>query len=288
MKKSAYGTNTADKAAFPASCREIKKYSEKPDPFFHFHKHTEILYLTEGKLNISLNSKQYTLQKNEFIIINPHEAHCLSSVTAVSTCIVIKFTSDIINIPARSIRDTQYILPFMYTAENNMRVYNRDFCVKSGIPEIILDALNEFNKKNTGFELSLTADILKIIRCAVGYLCENGYEAQVSPSFSNIQHIISPILGYINENFRSCDEKKAAEAFSISYSYFSRSFKQVMNMSFNEYVNFLKVNEAKKLLLTTEKSVTEIAEELGFSSPSHFINVFRKHNSISPKQYKKS
>ena len=139
-----------------------------------------------------------------------------------------------------------------------------------------------------GFELALKADVLKVIRSVVRYLSDKGITVKASVTGANIQQIMSNVLQYINENFASVSEKDVADRFGISYSYFSRTFKQTMNMSFKEYINYLKINEAQRLLLTSPDSIQEISGRLGFSSSSHFINVFKNQKGFSPRQYKKN
>ncbi|MBE6716991.1 MAG: helix-turn-helix domain-containing protein [Ruminococcaceae bacterium] len=277
-----------DGVTVPVECIEMEKREDKPDHFAHFHEYLEMLYLLDGQMDIWLNDKHYPFCKGELIVINSNETHRLASVTPVSKYIVIKFTPKLLYSAGQSVKETQYILPFLAEHSEQPRVYKKEFVESSGIPPLILDAMAEWNKKDTGYELALKADVLKTIRHVVAFLSEKGINVKVSSGSGNIQQIISTILEYINENFKTVSEMDVAEHFSISYSYFSRSFKQIMNMSFKEYINYLKINEAQRLLLTTGKSITDISLELGFSSSSHFINVFKKYKNCSPKQYKKN
>jgi len=277
-----------DGVTVPVECIEMEKREDKPDHFAHFHEYLEMLYLLDGQMDIWLNDKHYPFCKGELIVINSNETHRLASVTPVSKYIVIKFTPKLLYSAGQSVKETQYILPFLAEHSEQPRVYKKEFVESSGIPPLILDAMAEWNKKDTGYELALKADVLKTIRHVVAFLSEKGINVKVSSGSGNIQQIISTILEYINENFKTVSEMDVAEHFSISYSYFSRSFKQTMNMSFKEYINYLKINEAQRLLLTTGKSITDISLELGFSSSSHFINVFKKYKNCSPKQYKKN
>ncbi len=54
-----------------------------------------------------------------------------------------------------------------------------------------------------------------------------------------------------------------------------------------EYVNSILMNEAKKMLATENKSVTDVAMELGFSSVSYFAKQFKKETGITPHKFKK-
>lgn len=289
MKKAIHEkARDVDGVTVPVECLEMKKSKDNPDHFAHFHEYLEMLYLTEGSMHIWLNDKLFDFEKGELIIINSNEAHRLASVTDESKYYVIKFTPRLLCTSEQTPRETQYVLPFLSEQSNQPRVYCREFTQQAGIPALLSDAIMEWNEMGTGYELALKADVLKTIRCVVRFLSEKGINVKVSSGSGNIQQIMSTVLEYINENFRTVSEKDVSDRFNISYSYFSRSFKQIMNMSFKEYINYLKINEAQRLLLTTGKSITDISMELGFSSSSHFINVFKKYKDCSPKQYKKN
>lgn len=277
-----------DGVTVPVECIEMEKTEDNPDHFAHFHEYLEMLYLSEGQMDIWLNDKHYSFSRGELIIINSNETHRLSSVAPISRYIVIKFTPKLLYSIGQSLKETQYVLPFLAEHSEQPRVYKKDFTDSNEIPPLIYDAMEEWKEKRTGYELALKADVLKIIRRVVAFLSDQGINVTVSSANGNIQQTISTILEYINENFRTVSEMEVAEHFSISYSYFSRTFKQTMNKSFKEYINYLKINEAQRLLLTTTKSITDISMDLGFSSSSHFINVFKKYKDCSPKQYKKN
>lgn len=77
-------------------------------------------------------------------------------------------------------------------------------------------------------------------------------------------------------------------AYSIGFSEskFSHLFPKEYGISFSKYLMNLKIEEAKKLLLTTPKSITEIASSLGFYDQSHFTKIFRKFTGYTPKEYR--
>ena len=254
------------------------KTSESPDRFSHFHENTELLYLKEGEMRVILNDKPFELHSGELIVVNPNEPHSLEPKAQECDCCIIKFSPEILS-------SQGYILPF--TADTHP-VFSREFVENSGIAALIADAAGEWEKKDTGFELAVKADVLKILRILICSFSEKGVDVRASATGGGIQSVIGDILQYVNENFRNVDERKTAEHFNISYSYFSRSFKSIMNRSFKDYVNYLKINDARKMLLETDKSIAEISSLLGFSSSSHFINVFGRLNGCSPKQYRKN
>lgn len=73
----------------------------------------------------------------------------------------------------------------------------------------------------------------------------------------------------------------------LNPSYFSRIFKQYAQMNFIDYVNQMKIEEAKRLIDNTNESTEKIADKLGFESKSYFIKVFKKYFGASPIEYKR-
>ena len=59
-------------------------------------------------------------------------------------------------------------------------------------------------------------------------------------------------------------------------------------LSFIDYLNRLRTDEAKTLLSTTERSVRDIAADVGYDSDKNFIRVFKKYEGVTPGQYRKA
>ena len=92
---------------------------------------------------------------------------------------------------------------------------------------------------------------------------------------------------YLDEHYM---EKISLEALSglfyLNKEYLSKLFKQEYSVSIFDYVDFLRIEKAKKLLIETNKSIGEITEELGFYDESHFNRKFRKMTGTAPREYK--
>ena len=77
-----------------------------------------------------------------------------------------------------------------------------------------------------------------------------------------------------------------AKSVHLSESYFSSMFKKGCGASFREYLNAVRVDEAKRLLDLGQQSVTEVALAVGFESQSYFSKVFRSVTGMTPKEYR--
>jgi len=72
----------------------------------------------------------------------------------------------------------------------------------------------------------------------------------------------------------------------LSKFYFNRLFKSAMGMSPSHYHITLRMDEAKRLLRETRKSVVDVALDVGYTNPSHFAQLFRRETGLSPSDYR--
>jgi two-component system response regulator YesN len=115
-----------------------------------------------------------------------------------------------------------------------------------------------------------------------------GHQASPLSSVTLSQyHKIQQAVRFINDNYRTDIrlDPVAGEA-GMSPSHFSRVFKKVMGLSYQEYLNNRRITKAKNLLRTSPQSVTEIAISLGFSDPTGFGRTFKKLTGQTPSAYR--
>jgi AraC-like DNA-binding protein len=79
---------------------------------------------------------------------------------------------------------------------------------------------------------------------------------------------------------------EAAALCSLSAAYFSRRFRQEMGLAWSDYVRTHRLHLASRYLLESDQGVADIAYQLGFATPSHFADLFRRRFGTSPKHYR--
>jgi len=82
--------------------------------------------------------------------------------------------------------------------------------------------------------------------------------------------------------------QRAAAACALSTAYFSRRFKQLIGLSWSDYVRAHRLHLASRRLLESDEQVLEIAEDLGFSSASQFGELFKRRFGMAPKRYRQA
>ena len=96
------------------------------------------------------------------------------------------------------------------------------------------------------------------------------------------------IVQFLNEYHKNISLSYLCDVFGRSKSHISHLFKKRSGMTINEYCNNLKLEDARKLLLNTNYSITEIAYDSGFNDISYFIRLFKKKFGVTPFNFKKN
>ena len=95
------------------------------------------------------------------------------------------------------------------------------------------------------------------------------------------------IYHFIEVNYqKDIDVNKVAELTHLTTAAFCRYFKKTTHLTFTDFLNQYRINQAKKLLLNN-KNVTEACYESGFENLSHFNKTFKKVAGENPSHFKK-
>lgn len=96
------------------------------------------------------------------------------------------------------------------------------------------------------------------------------------------------ILTEVNNNYSNCEYSllDLAKSVGFSESYISKTLKKDIGMTFNEYLTSIRIEMAKKILITEGKltTVNEVAKRVGYSNQHYFSQVFKKHIGSTPSE----
>ncbi|HHW66528.1 MAG: hypothetical protein PWP07_321 [Epulopiscium sp.] len=160
-------------------------------------------------------------------------------------------------------------------------VFIREVLAKATFKESFSDLYNKFYMKI--FKASTIKELQALeLEIASKYLDLLIYDAVVTDTF-----IVNKILQYLHVNIENhVSLEKLAKDLDISMSYASKCFKGKMGMTIMQYSKKIKIERAKSYLLSTNKSILDIALLLGFYDQSHFTRTFKAFTGITPTQYR--
>lgn len=151
--------------------------------------------------------------------------------------------------------------------------------IKSGVVDYILKPIDQ-------------QDLNNAISAAIGQLEQktpDQKEISVKETIQTENPVIQNIKAYIEKNYMSdISLSGLASTFYLSKEHLSRLFKKETGQNLFSYIMELKLEEAKRLLTETDRTLDDIAFSLGFSNGNYFSKVFKKNIGISPNNYRTS
>ena len=168
---------------------------------------------------------------------------------------------------------------------NAFKTFSDKAIVCAQIPEkeqpLIESIFKEANQNinSTDYKLILTYSILRIMFFLNKYMVE---------STTAIEGFMGNAFNYINQNIATniCIDDICA-SINLSKYHFCRKFKEHTGLTVMDYILKTRIILAKIELAKTKLSITEISENLGFSSISYFSRAFKKESGVTPLQYRK-
>lgn len=274
----------------PIQCILINSPKSRDIDIIHYHDYVEVLYGIDCDAKIWYNGKNYTLKNGDLVIINSKKPHAVISNINSSKYLVIKFLPQILYAAEQSVFEFKYIIPFITDNDKFKCVFFKREIENTEIAEIMHTLSEEWDKREYGYEIALRIQVIKLALWLIRYW----YSASGNNSFEiteenqNIIRLIQRAMEYAQNNFSTATTLEAAELCGLSYSYFSRIFKRIMKKSFTEYINYIRITESQRLLVSTNKSITEIAMDTGFSTTSYYIERFKDMVHMTPKHFRKN
>lgn len=133
--------------------------------------------------------------------------------------------------------------------------------------------------------LLIQADILKLYAHIYHCWLREGLTF-MDPLYDQTIH---RILHTLQQNFAAPPSAyEMAKLLDVSYSHMCRLLQSGLRSSYGELLLFIRIEHAKKMLLTTSKSITEIGFDCGFTDSSYFIKRFKETVGITPKKYREN
>lgn len=274
---------------FPISIQLDRTISYKEDSSHpddrHWHEQLEVLYVLDGKLSVKCGYRHYICDQGDAIIINPCEPHRVDyhSGNPKFHCILIDpklYESGILDLCE---------LKYLMKMNGKSLVFNnliRDNCNVTSILEVLF---SECRAEEYAYEVAVKGNILRLLaelfRTEISNTVTQNNNISTKSGFS----LIEPVFNYIAEHYsEKITLTKLADICCVNASHLCRVFKKVTDKTIMDYLTEYRIGKAGVLLLTTDKSIGEIAYETGYTDSGHFSRSFKSVYGISPIKFKKT
>lgn len=234
----------------------------------HLHAHTEFLYIPEGQTQLSVGETVYPMKQGDCAVIFPGQVHSYHSSSDCRMWLLI-FDAGLTASFQYLLRKFHPICPYLDSAKVH--------------PDILL-AMDRLNQINIDKTPALGSAWIQIILGLTLPLLELTEKKQ--PESENLTY---QLIRYLAEHFQEPLTLEAlAKTFHVNKYYLSHIFSEKLHISFPRYLNHLRVDYACNAMQFSEKSLTDIWAEAGFSSQRSFNRSFREIKNMSPLAYRKN
>lgn len=240
----------------------------------HWHSGAEIIFVIKGKVNIMFNDFWHTLEQNSMVFIPPKQLHCCNCEDDTAEKIVIGFKEKCLGTDGIGLSLPSEVLQFCILKDLG----------NTPLPMLIKE-FNEHSRTNIIYseDLMARAVLLQIYSFLIRHWNNQGIDLDLQSQ----SKVISTIYKYIEAHYMdNLSPYEIANRFHISYSGLAKAIQKYSHTTFIKYVNQIRIENAKKLLALTDKSITEIGLDCGFSVTSYFIKTFHSFTHMTPKAYR--
>jgi len=236
----------------------------------HCHKDAEIVFMISGTLEILYNQRIYKISAGDVFLIAPFTSHAL--INPSSDC-------------TRQIHVIDFSVISSISPDEQMEACSHNWPVKH--KETFIATLQEMHQEYTAkeyaWELAVTGLANRLLLICLRHIPKSKDEVK-----NKVVNKMQVIIEYIASNFnKRISLQECAGELKLNPSYISRFFKKNMGMTFQDYVKNSRIEKSKILLLSSQKAITEICFEAGFTDISTFNKLFRASVGSSPSSYRK-
>lgn len=242
----------------------------------HWHTDIELIYVCEGSIRVGINSESRMLHRGEIAVCSSGDIHYYDSKNSTSTILLLIFHPSLIGSTSGWPTETKFISPFLdidsATTDLIHLIHKIKIEADRGLPysESII----------TGMIYELCGLLLRHVP---------SQETDLTRDKRRVMNmkIMQEVLDYLEANYMNgVTLEETAQYANMSLFHFSRFFKNISGMNYVSYLNNLRVDKAEELILSTNKTMLEIALECGFTNVRTFNRVFKQIKQCKPTDYR--
>lgn len=249
----------------------INVYNET-DGTEHFHQDIELLYILEGTMEVTVGEQITQLKQEDILVINANRMHILKAskdILFVMLTIEYELVSDIFQ-----------SMDIIFWCDSTRDESERFEELRNTLKQLLKHYISTHEGVMNFGHIALCYQVLDIL--SVHFLVQITDKESMEDQ-DKFEHRLSRINHYIRMNFNQpISLKLLSEQLYLSNGYLSRFFKKAYGMSFAEYLTNVRLYHAMEELLYTNKPITRIAYDNGFSSIAIFNRTFKKAYEKTP------
>jgi AraC-like DNA-binding protein len=263
------------------------------EPFFqspfHSHPELELVYVKESFGKRIIGNSVMPFEPGDMVFLGsdiPHvwlndEIYYQEMADLKANSIVVYFSKDIFGPTFYALKETQKINELFFQAGKGISIIGKtNILIAKKLEKLVL-------KKDFEVIVGLF-EILSILSESQDQIYINDEVYSLMNKEAKADRL-SEVFQFVNKNYaRNIALVEIAAVANMTPTSFCRMFKLKSKKNFVDYLNEIRISNACKLLLETDKSMSEIAYSCGYKTASNFNKLFKKCKGITPSEFKKN
>lgn len=248
----------------------------------HWQDSIELLFVLRGSIEIGIENEVYILKEREIDIINSNEVYRIKSDDPDNMVLIINIDP---NFFEKYYDDAKEIFFYTKSPDVSEQEGERYDELRKFVSIIFYEAVSKLDD----YEDEIEDRLLEMMYHLLNNFHYLFYEEESLREDEVLLERYHRIVKYLSNNYMNkVSLQYIADKEFLSSQYLSFKIKDTFGHGFNEFLNQIRVEESVKLLLDTDKNISEIAEDVGFSHVRYYNKHFKLQYNTTPMQYRKN
>lgn len=263
------------------------------ETYLHKHSFFELMYIMRGKATVMIEEEEVTYSAGNLCLMNRNTMHCETEMADADILYISIDPSLIVQWPKQLEQPFQYrsILNRFFTENLSERTGSKrdyvDFQLlgEDQIPTIAGEIIQAYTQKRIGYQFDIYSSLLRLF--AVLENPEQYKATYVSMGYGRELVTLENAKRIIEENHGVIRRTELAKKLNYSCEYISQIIRAHTGYTFKKYCQKVQLQEAARLLRSTDLSVSKIAASLGYENRTQFYKIFQEEYQLTPSEYRK-
>jgi AraC-like DNA-binding protein/mannose-6-phosphate isomerase-like protein (cupin superfamily) len=254
------------------------------------HDYFEVLYAYSGQGTFQVQERNFTIKEGDLFVAGSTVFHrAIQSGRKRLEAVVVYFLPDLLYRDGIIDEEVvEYLMPFL--AQDSS--FGHLVPAETGLPMKVLPWIEQIHEELPAASREARLRVktyLRMILILLGRYYKNDLRAEevYARKERDIKRL-RPLFEFMDEHYSErISLEDSSSIVGMSKSHFKRLFKRVTGQTFVAYLNRFRIAKAQAMLTSTDRSIAEISQEVGFCSQSHLGIIFQKYAHTSPLHYRK-
>ncbi len=258
----------------------------------HTHDYIELAYVVAGEFRQRILGRDIVFSKGELCLVDKNCLHQDYLLEKPATVLFLGIANDIFTEIMDETIATQKIISFLQSAllkQKDLQQYlhfrpGSDFAAAEELEQCLCLLLNELYHGSIGFHYICKGLLLRIFR-----IISTKYDFSLSKELRKTMNwiVFEEIQDYIKHHYATVTIQELVREFHFQEDYFNRIIKSKTGLTYSDYVQQLRLEQAEHMLISSTRSVEEITELVGYRNKGYFYKIFKEKYGTTPSRYRK-